>query len=43
MTVRDVLEYLKQLPPDQVVEVFDSEGEQPEKLEKNGSYEIAVG
>lgn len=43
MTVQDVIEYLKTLPSDQVVEVFDNEGESPEKLVAGGSYEIAVG
>lgn len=42
MTVQEVIVFLQGLPPDQVVEVFDNEGDQPDALVKGGSYQISV-
>jgi hypothetical protein len=42
MTVQEVITFLQTLPPDAVVEVFDNDGEMPEKLEAGGSYQISV-
>ena len=46
MTVKDLIKFLKTLPPDQKVEVIDSEGQLVEdaanEMSDEGSYQVNI-